>query len=323
MAKFSIIIPIYKVEKYLRTCVDSVLSQTFRDIEVVLVDDGSPDGCPAICDEYAAADSRVTVIHKENGGLSDARNVGLLAATGEYVIFLDSDDYYLSADFLKAISERVTKTGCDAVFFKRRKYFDETDTLMPPPEPFPQTVGMTCAEVLANLSEQDMLDASACMKAIRRAFLLNNQLFFKKGMVCEDIECFFRFASLLESVALLDFPAYCYRIREGSISHSLTEKNIRDMCFPITAYADAIRDGCTRNKAALLNYMAYQYYCILGLTHSVLRGNVRRDFFKTLRKYRWLTEYSISKKTKKCALLMRLLGIRISSVIMGIYIRVK
>ena len=111
MPKFTVIIPIFKVEAYLRTCVDSVLSQTFSDIEVILVDDGSPDGCPAICDKYAAADSRVTVIHKENGGLSDARNAGLLAATGEYVIFLDSDDYYLSASFLSAINEKITETG--------------------------------------------------------------------------------------------------------------------------------------------------------------------------------------------------------------------
>lgn len=323
MAKFSIIIPIYKVEKYLRTCVDSVLSQTLRDIEVVLVDDGSPDGCPAICDEYAVADSRVIVIHKENGGSSDARNVGLLAATGEYVIFLDSDDYYLSPELLAKIDAKAIEGSCDAVFFRFRKYIEKTDTLTSAPTPYPATEGQTCSEVLASLSALDMLDASAWSKAIRRTFLINNGLFFKKGMVCEDIEWFFRFASLLESVALLDLPAYCYRIREGSISHSLTEKNIRDMCFPITAYADAIRDGCTRNKAALLNYMAYQYYCVLGLSHNVLHGKIRRDFFKTLRKYRWLTEYSISGKTKKCALLMQLLGIRISSVIMGIYIRVK
>ena len=91
---FSIIIPVYKVEKYLNQCVDGVLSQTFKDYEIILVDDGSPDKSPLICDEYSASDSRVRVIHKPNGGLSQARNEGLNIAKGEYVIFLDSDDYW-------------------------------------------------------------------------------------------------------------------------------------------------------------------------------------------------------------------------------------
>ena len=95
----SVIVPIYKVEKYLRQCVDSILAQTYTNLEVILVDDGSPDDCGAICDEYAAKDERVRVIHKENGGLSDARNVGLDAATGEYIAFVDSDDY-LACDYI-------------------------------------------------------------------------------------------------------------------------------------------------------------------------------------------------------------------------------
>lgn len=89
----SVIVPVYNVEPYLRKCVDSILNQTYRNLEVILVDDGSSDGCPAICDEYAAMDHRVQVIHKENGGLSDARNAGLGAVTGEYVTFVDSDDW--------------------------------------------------------------------------------------------------------------------------------------------------------------------------------------------------------------------------------------
>ena len=88
----SVIVPIYKVEPYLRECVDSILGQTHGNLEVILVDDGSPDACPAICDEYAARDARVRVIHKTNGGLSDARNVGLDVARGEWVGFVDSDD---------------------------------------------------------------------------------------------------------------------------------------------------------------------------------------------------------------------------------------
>jgi len=98
---FSIIVPVYKTEKYINDCVQSVLSQSFSDYECILVDDGSPDSCPSLCDDFCKNDKRIKVIHKENGGLSDARNTGILQAIGEYVIFLDSDDKLADIDTLK------------------------------------------------------------------------------------------------------------------------------------------------------------------------------------------------------------------------------
>ena len=91
--KISVIVPVYKVEPYLRKCLDSIVGQTYQNLEIILVDDGSPDGCGAICDEYAAQDKRVRVIHKANGGVSSARNAGLTAATGEWIGWVDSDDW--------------------------------------------------------------------------------------------------------------------------------------------------------------------------------------------------------------------------------------
>ena len=96
--KISVIVPVYKVEAYLPRCVESLLSQTYKDFEIILVDDGSPDTCPAMCDAYAKKYSNIHVLHKENGGLSDARNAGVTIAKGEYVTFVDSDDYVHPAD---------------------------------------------------------------------------------------------------------------------------------------------------------------------------------------------------------------------------------
>lgn len=114
MPKISVIVPIYKAEKYLPKCIDSILGQTFSDFELILVDDGSPDGCGAICDEYEKKDSRLCVIHLENGGVAAARNAGLDIARGEWVAFCDSDDYW-AADYLEVMYGELLKTGADIV----------------------------------------------------------------------------------------------------------------------------------------------------------------------------------------------------------------
>lgn len=108
----SIIVPIYKVEPYLRRCLDSIVNQTYTNLEVILVDDGSPDNCPQICEEYAVKDSRIVVIHKENGGLSDARNAGLDICKGEYISFVDSDDW-VNEEYIEKLISIITKESAD------------------------------------------------------------------------------------------------------------------------------------------------------------------------------------------------------------------
>ena len=108
----SVIVPIYKVEDYLKRCIDSIINQTYKNLEVILVDDGSPDNCPQICDDYAKQDTRIKVIHKENGGLSDARNAGMQIATGEYISFIDSDDY-VDVDMLNILLDVMVQNDCE------------------------------------------------------------------------------------------------------------------------------------------------------------------------------------------------------------------
>lgn len=110
----SVIVPIYNVEKYLRKCVDSLINQTYKNLEIILVDDGSPDNCPKICDEYAKQDSRIKVMHKENGGLSDARNAGMNIATGEYISFIDSDDW-IKSEMIEDMYNRMIEDNSDLV----------------------------------------------------------------------------------------------------------------------------------------------------------------------------------------------------------------
>ena len=125
----SVIVPIYNVEKYLARCVDSNVNQTYKNLEIILVDDGSPDRCPQMCDDYAKKDSRIKVVHKNNGGLSDARNAGMVVATGEYISFIDSDDY-VSDDFFECLLDVMNKENsdiaeCSVVKFYEDNRFDE------------------------------------------------------------------------------------------------------------------------------------------------------------------------------------------------------
>lgn len=108
----SVVVPIYNVEKYLQKCIDSILAQTYRHLEIILVDDGSPDNCGAICDNYAQEDGRVLVIHKKNGGLSSARNAGLEIAKGELIVFIDSDDW-IDANYIEKLYDDISESGAD------------------------------------------------------------------------------------------------------------------------------------------------------------------------------------------------------------------
>ncbi|MBQ8769519.1 MAG: glycosyltransferase family 2 protein, partial [Oscillospiraceae bacterium] len=119
---FSVVVPVYNVENYLKECVDSILRQSFADFELILVDDGSKDGSGAICDAYALGDARVKVIHKENGGQSTARNAGVRAAAGEYAVFLDSDDFIDTSDFFADLHSALTDNA-DVAVFRYYKYF--------------------------------------------------------------------------------------------------------------------------------------------------------------------------------------------------------
>lgn len=120
--KVSVIVPIYNVERYLERCVNSLLNQTLRNIEIILVDDGSPDGCPAMCDKFASMDNRVHVIHKENGGLSSARNEGLKYVTAEYYMFVDSDDW-LDLETCKVCYDEIVASNADCLMFSYTKEF--------------------------------------------------------------------------------------------------------------------------------------------------------------------------------------------------------
>lgn len=318
---FSIIIPIYNVERYLKECVESVLKQDFFNIEIILVDDGSPDSCPKICDEFSEKDERVKVIHKKNGGLSDARNKGLEKAEGEYILFLDSDDYYLDNSFLSKIKKKLEIEKFDIIFHKRRYYIEENNELKNLPVKYDEKLNNLekMSELFYELSKIDSLEAHACLKVIRREFLIKNNLFFRKGILSEDVEWFFRVAPCVKKAIVINDVTYCYRVRNGSITHSVNLKHIDDLMEIILVNStELLKIKDNKLKEALLNYLSYQYYITLGLVW-IYGGEKKREYLKKLFKLRWISKYSISKKTKIPSYLIKYFR-HLTPIILGKYI---
>lgn len=256
--KLSIIVPVYRVEKYLRQCVDSVLNQSFRDWELILVDDGSPDACPQICDEYAAQDPRVKVIHKANGGLSSARNAGTEAATGDYVLFLDSDDWLSRADAVELLVRRVAVSGADVVSFAYSKIYESTGERIPCLAQ-PRSMPENCAskeQQLRYLTGRGLYIASACNKLIRLACIKENGLSFPVGKTSEDIAWCLKLLLAAESLDFCKEDLYCYRQREGSISQTLDHQKCVQLTEQILECARLARSA---GDDGALRYAAYQF----------------------------------------------------------------
>lgn len=251
---FSIIVPVYHVEKYLSRCVGSLIAQTYEDVEIILVDDGGDDRCPEICDEYAKRDHRIKVVHKTNGGLSDARNAGLDIASGDYVIFVDSDDYiekdtchnllkYTNNDIDIIIGDAVVEGGID-----RLKHISESTVID----------GKT---YLLRAFEAGRAPMAAWLNIYRREFLNRYGLKFKIGILHEDEQFTPRAFLHANRIAVSGIKFYHYIIREDSITTKKNkQKNLIDFyttCEELEKIYRLIEDE--RLRALLLDSLASKY----------------------------------------------------------------
>lgn len=220
MPKVSIIVPVYNAEKYLQECVDSILTQTLSDLELILVDDGSTDSSPALCDQYAAQDARVKVIHKSNGRAASARNAGLRAATGEYVAFVDSDDWISPDMYEKMLQTGADVTLCDYVRVQGEKEFPFT-------QPNVAAGFYDKTQIRKKIYPHLVMDGieypitiSNCVMLIKRDIITRNQLFYREDiLISEDAPFGSEVLYCADSFAYLKGERfYHYRMTEGSAS---------------------------------------------------------------------------------------------------------
>lgn len=214
--KISVIIPVYNVEDYLVRCVDSITAQTYRNLEIILVDDGSPDGSGRLCDELAQQDGRIRVIHKINGGLSSARNAGIDMATGDVLSFIDSDDW-IHPDTYRHLLSLMEQYDADIACMGNMDVSEQTGEQKP--ALCPKKEECISAEALVKrMFTWDGIDCAACDKIFRRN--LFREIRFPIGKVCEDIAIMYRVVMGASRVAMCDQPYYYYFHRPNSLSYS-------------------------------------------------------------------------------------------------------
>ena len=228
---FSVIVPIYNVEKYVRRCIESVLEQNFEDFELILVDDGSPDKCPQICDEYALKDKRVKVIHKENGGLVSARQEGIKVACGDYIFNLDGDDA-MAPGTLETAYEIISKTDADIVCFSYEEYRNGKNGKKidePVDEGFYDKEKIEKSIFPKLLSDENMehIFYYLCGKVIKRSILTKPQLSVSHDIsLGEDLSCIVPCYLMAEKVYVSRKTAFFYTIRDDSISTTFKTNQI-------------------------------------------------------------------------------------------------
>lgn len=322
MPKFSIIVPVYNVESYLDACVQSVLNQLFTDWELILVDDGSRDKSPEICDKYSASDERIRTIHKENGGASDSRNVGLDNAHGEYILFLDSDDFWNDSRALSMLNEKLCSSSADCLVFGC------TDFNMNTGEKIISRNGYDLSifnknikkDTLHYLMSNKLIPGGPTIFAVKLSVINDNQIRFKVGVQDEDYDfvlSVFLYSTVLDA---LNEPFYMYRKgRADSVTGSADIKMVYGIEYTVKKWlvlCDKIEDEIL--KKDFLNYIAFIYstgFVICGWMNKA----DRKKALKIMNKYKFVLKYSYWKKPIITKYAIKILGTNLFSVMASKY----
>lgn len=321
--EISVIIPVYKTEAYIEECVNSILAQANQGMEVILVDDGSPDDCPQICDEFVKIDSRVKVLHKINGGLSSARNAGLAIAKGKYVTFIDSDDK-IFPNSVAEILRWAKSAEADMCFLRAIKFYpDGMQHDLGEDIVRSQLKSQNREEAITHLASRPKYPGSAWAKLYRREFLMNNELHFPYDRRYSEDLGFIRDCILCaKSFDALEIPYYQYRQnRQGSITNKITSKNFYDLLRFITESTEKLTANKTHKdpvSEAVMAFVAYEYSVLLYLYASIPEDERKEALFE-LKRFKWVLRYAGNKKVKSIALACGLLGIRFTSFLLKKY----
>ena len=319
----SFILPVYNVEKYLCECVDSILQQVTADCEIVLVDDGSKDSSGKICDRYARQNPLIRVIHKENGGLSSARNAGISAATGKYITFVDSDDRIVSGS-LADVMRWIKNEEADLCFLQTVKFFpDGTRTDLRECIEGIHIRNQSRENAIAYLATRPKYPGSAWSKLFRREFLISNHLHFPfDRRYSEDLGFLLDCILCAERFDALDVLFYEYRqSRQGSITNRFTARNFYDLLRFVTESSEKLtveRKPTDAVSKSCMSFVAYEYLVLMH-AYQLIPRDEKKMALKKLKANLWTMDFANNRRGKMVLRCCHLLGIRFTSYIMYLY----
>lgn len=307
---FSIIVPCYNVEKYVKECIDSILMQSIDDYEIIAINDGSTDTTYDILKENYENNRYVKIINQENKGLSETRNVGIMNSVGTYLIFIDSDDYWNNSDALKKIKNYIEKFNSDVILIGYTKIYPDGKMVEKKRINFCQEKGIDY------LIKTNYFKACAWDKIVKRELIVSNNIFFPKGLLSEDIIWCANILKVTKEIGCIEENFYMYRQRGDSITKNVKEKNILDMVNMIN---DAKCDNYIVNS-----YLAYEYTVALGLVSTkMIKNKICYDTRKTLFSLSYMLKNNLNDKVKKVYILYKIVGIKLTSLCLGIFIDKK
>ena len=277
----SVIVPVYNVENYIRKCIDSIIIQTYQNLEILLIDDGTPDTSGQICEDYAKRDSRIRVFHKENGGLSDARNFGIDHATGDYLTFIDSDDY-IDEDYIEFLYRLIAKGYKLALCSLHVRYMSNGRVWDKGNGKEVIISGKKCIEMMCY---HDEIETAAYGKLIHKS--LFQHVRFPRGKVFEDIGTMYLVFDQCEKIICSFVPKYNYIIRDGSIVTSGYTPRKLDFITMTDEMADYVEKKYPDLKKAALRRRGYARFSTLNLmldVTDVLEKRIRKDIIQYLKK---------------------------------------
>lgn len=315
--KVSVIIPVYNVRLYLERCVQSVIRQTYKDLEIILVDDGSKDNSGELCDQLALSDQRIRVIHQENQGLSGARNTGIRLATGEYIIFLDSDDEWLLDDGLEVLMQK-GDVGNDLIIFKNVHIWHGHERTATADYDIDRIAAMPDAKsVFSYLVESQQFRMSACFLLVRRMLLIDNEIYFPKGFISEDVFWSLHLWQCVKTIAILNMDFYAYYHRENSISTSTSLRVYESYDKIFSYWREQCDTGC-KNAAAIRIYLA-DMWVSRGYAYYQLEAEQKPAALAILQRHVDLLQYASTSKSQRVAKLAQLLGVKTTVCLLGWY----
>lgn len=320
---FSIIVPVYNVEKYLNECVDSILSQTFQDFELILVDDGTKDNSGVICDEYAQKDARVKVIHQENAGQAVARNTGMDIAQGEYIIYIDSDDYICDSAFLRKLAEK-TKNQTEVILYGYKKFFESNQSFGKDVCAYPSLQGELPERVIASLLQTDMYMGCPWNKTIRRDFLEQNQIRFVPGMISEDSDWYLQVVTRAKTYDSVNEAFVVYRQRKGSTSHAPKIKSLTDNLHILETWPERFDQyGVSEELKDLLLSVLARYYANMLVLYTRFPRKEIKPYYKRVKALRHLLKHSKTQRAKLIRIASRLMGLRFALFVLSVLNKIK